>query len=118
MSLERRSAAPGWYPNPYGQLQWWDGRNWGQIAPVVTVRNPKEVWIAYLLAFLLGTFAAHRFYVNKIGSAIGFIGLWFGGAILTPFLIGIPILMGATIWWIVDLFLIPDWVRESNRRGF
>ena len=23
----------GWYPNAQGELQWWDGAAWGQLAP-------------------------------------------------------------------------------------
>ena len=25
--------APGWYTNATGQMQWWDGSQWGQLAP-------------------------------------------------------------------------------------
>lgn len=26
-------ADPGWYKNPQGDLQWWDGASWGPVAP-------------------------------------------------------------------------------------
>jgi TM2 domain-containing membrane protein YozV len=74
----------------------------------------KETGVAYLLWFFLGEFGAHRFYLGKTGSAI---------AMLLIFLISIPLafvfvgyfgLFAIFIWWIVDAFLIPGWVRTHN----
>ena len=126
---------PGWYPNHQGQTQWWDGGRWGQLAPpqsgvvryapqyadatsgtVVVVQSPKEVGIAYLFALLLGGFAAHRFYLRRTGSAIGFLILWWAGWLSSWLLIGIPLIIAGAIWLIVDLFLIPGMVREENTR--
>ncbi len=54
--------------------------------------------IAYLLWFFGGLMGFHRFYCGRIGTGL----LWFftGGL--------------AGVGWIIDLFLIPDMVRESN----
>lgn len=30
--MAAQQTPPGWYTNPYGQLQWWDGYAWGQLA--------------------------------------------------------------------------------------
>ncbi len=54
--------------------------------------------IAYLLWFFFGFIGVHRFYCGRIGTGI----LW----LLTGGLAGIG--------WLVDLFLIPEMVREAN----
>lgn len=110
------STPPGWYPSANGAMQWWDGAAWGPLAPphAVTVRPAKETGIAYLFWILLGGFAAHRFYLGLTGSAIGLVVLWIGGWLLTPVLIGIPMVISGGIWLFVDLFLIPSLVRRAN----
>lgn len=74
----------------------------------------KETSVAYLLWFFLGEFGAHRFYLGKAGSAI---------AMLLIFLISLPLLFvfvgyiglfAVGVWWIVDAFLIPGWIRTHN----
>lgn len=113
-----QTPPPGWYVNPHGRQQWWDGRQWGQVAPphppAIAVYASKENGTAYLFAILLGGFAAHRFYLKSPGSAIGFIILWWGGWALSGLLIGIPLLIAAGIWWIVDMVRIPEMVRMAN----
>lgn len=58
----------------------------------------RSVAIAYILWVLVGPLGVHRFYCGKIGTGI----LWF----FTGGLVGIG--------WLVDVFLIPDMVREAN----
>src|SRR6185312_12904983 len=60
----------------------------------------KNVVVAYLLWFFLGVFSAHRFYLGRPGTAILQILSYF-------------ILIGF-IWWLVDFFLIPGMIRDSN----
>lgn len=124
------TPAPGWYTNGDGALQWWDGSRWGELAPAAaaTPSTPayaapavavplaplKSAGVAYLFAILLGEFGAHRFYLGRIGSAVAQLILWMLGFVLVWFLVGIPILMAAVVWWIVDLFLIPGMVRQAN----
>ena len=64
--------------------------------------------------FFLGQFGAHRFYLGKAGSAV---------AMLLIFLISIPLVFvfvgylgffTVFVWWIVDAFLIPGWIRTHN----
>lgn len=54
---------PGWYPNPQGELQWWDGTAWGTLAaqqvppPIKPAAPPKPpvsklVWISFCLSAL------------------------------------------------------------------
>ena len=116
-----RPTPPGWYPSPSGAMQWWDGTRWGPLAPpvTVTVRAIKETGIAYLFFFLLGGFSAHRFYLGLTSSAITFNVVWWLGWILSPFLIGVPLVIAGAIWLVVDLFLIPSLVRSVNAgRGY
>ena len=58
----------------------------------------RELWVAYLLWFLLGPVGVHKFYLGKIG--MGILYLFTGGI----FLIG----------WIIDLFTLPAQVRAYN----
>jgi TM2 domain-containing membrane protein YozV len=61
----------------------------------------KEVWVAYLLWFLLGGLGVHKFYLGKIGMGILYI---FTGGL---FLIGL----------LIDLFTIPGQVRRYNEQA-
>ena len=76
----------------------------------------KDVGITYLLAILLGGFSAHRFYLGRIGSAIAQMLLWQIGLWTIWIIVGWLLVIPAAIWIIVDLFLIPAMVRESNHR--
>ena len=117
------SVPPGWYVDASGRQRWWDGTAWGVFAPqasappTVFVRPLKETGIAYLFAILLGAFGAHHFYLGNVGAAIGFIALWWIGWFTTIFLVGFVLLFAAAVWWIVDLFLIPTYVRGANLRA-
>lgn len=66
--------------------------------------NRKSLAVTYILWFFLGMFGAHRFYLEKMGTAVAML-------ILTLSLIGIVV---SWVWWIVDLFLNPSMVREIN----
>lgn len=136
---------PGWYRMPDGRAQWWDGRSWSEPPPQPQAMPPapspggalalppthgarptvvhdvhvpqKDVGIAYLFALLLGSLGGHRFYLGRTGSAVAMLLLWFFGALGSAFLIGLPLLFGVFIWWIVDLCTLPGMVREANARG-
>ena len=62
----------------------------------------RNVGLAYLLWFFLWFASAHRFYLGRPASAILQILSYF-------------ILIGF-IWVLVDAFLIPGMIRESNDR--
>ncbi|WP_336789514.1 TM2 domain-containing protein [Paenibacillus sp. MMO-177] len=65
----------------------------------------KNMIIAYVLWYFLGVFGGHRFYLGRTGSAIAQL-------ILTISVIGVIV---TSIWWIVDAFLLHQWVRDRNR---
>ena len=71
--------------------------------------NKKSVGASYLLWFFLGGFGAHRFYLDRSGTAVVQLLLLLLGWL--PLFIGWFVL---GIWLIVDLFLIPGIVRERN----
>jgi TM2 domain-containing membrane protein YozV len=60
----------------------------------------REVWVTYLLWFLLGFVGVHKFYLGKMGWGILYI---FTGGL---FVIG----------WLVDIFTIPSQVRRYNEQ--
>ena len=60
-----------------------------------------NLWAAYALWAVLGLFGAHRFYVGRPASGL----VW----MLTGGLFGIG--------WIIDFFLLPDFVCVLPRRG-
>jgi len=73
----------------------------------------KSSGVAYLLWFFLGGFAAHRFYLGAVGTAVAQIALLWGGLLLSAVLIGIPMLMAFGIWWVIDAFLIGGLVEQD-----
>lgn len=62
----------------------------------------KSTGVAYALWFFLGIISAHRFYLGRPISAILQILSYF-------------IVIGF-IWWVVDVFLIPDMVRRHTAK--
>ncbi|RUS46110.1 TM2 domain-containing protein [Cohnella sp. AR92] len=71
-----------------------------------TKSQGKNMVVAYILWYFLGYFGGHRFYMKKTGSAIAML-------ILSITLIG---MIATFIWWIVDAFLLHNWVKEHNRQ--
>ena len=67
----------------------------------------KDVLIAYLAWFFLGTLGVHRFYLGRIKTGVAMILL-----LLTSFLIlpGIALL----IWWFLDAYFVYQYVEENN----
>jgi TM2 domain-containing membrane protein YozV len=111
-----RYTAPGWYQNTAGQMQWWDGSAWGQVAqPTYIVHGAvtKSAGVAYLLWFFLGGFAAHRFYLRRTWSAVVFLAVWWGGWASIGIGVGILLLVAGAIWLFADLFLIPGMARTT-----
>jgi len=76
--------------------------------------NKKSTVVAYLLWLFLGGFGGHRFYCGEIGSAVAQLVLMIFGLLLSLVLIGIFVILGLSIWVLVDAFLIPGWIRNYN----
>lgn len=76
--------------------------------------NQKSTGTAYLLWFFLGGLSAHRFYLNRPGTAILQLSLWWISLVLCWVLIGFLIVWIPILWILIDAALIPQWVREHN----
>jgi uncharacterized Tic20 family protein len=50
-------APPGWYPDPTGQMRWWDGQQWGQVAQSPAAPASMDPKTMAMLAQLLGIFS-------------------------------------------------------------
>lgn len=80
----------------------------------ITVQARKEVGITYVLWLLLGTLGVHRFYLGRNGTAAAQLILTVTGWATAILLIGFVPLAVVWVWVIVDAFLIPAMVRETN----
>ena len=76
--------------------------------------NKKSLGVTYLLWFFLGFCGGHRFYAGKTGSAVAQLALSIIGWALLFVAIGIVPLIAVGIWVLIDAFLIPGWIRNSN----
>lgn len=63
-------------------------------------RARKTKTVCYVLCLFLGLLGMHRFYLRRRGTAV----------------IQLVTLGGFGLWWLIDLFLIPQIVHEENRR--
>lgn len=121
----RSPVPPGWYSEPSsGTLRWWDGTKWGVVAPPATPQPVVAVPLAYkstgttyLLALLLGGLGIHNFYLGRTGVAAAQL------IITLVAIFGAAAGAGAIswivfIWVVVELFLIPGFVRDINARMY
>lgn len=67
--------------------------------------SPKSRLATTLLAFFLGEFGAHRFYVGKTGTAVVMLLLGIAGVATSWIFVGIPILIAVGIWAFVDFII-------------
>lgn len=127
----------GWYTNQNGQQQWWDGKQWGVLAPTTPplLGKPyKQTGVAYVLLIFLGGFGAHRFYLNQVRYAVVFLVLWLGAGPLlftsqaignstNSIASGVGVFIGGLMWvvlgimYIVDLCVLAGDVRRVNQRN-
>lgn len=122
--LPTAQPAPGWYvePGKPGVLRYWNGVSWEEWrkplveAPSVT-QGQKNMGIAYLLAVLVGCLGIHNFYLGRIGAGVGQLVLWLLFLLTAVFLVGSVFLIAVAIWVIVDLCLIPSYVRAAALRA-
>ena len=76
--------------------------------------NKKSAVVAYLLWFFLGTFGAHRFYLNLYGTGAAILIITLVSILLMFVGVGIVTIWISVIWVFVDLFLIPGITRKYN----
>lgn len=74
--------------------------------------SPRSRLVTMLLAFFLGVFGVHRFYVGKIGSGLGML-VTLGGLGIWWLADNIMILAGA--FRDKDGLLVSDWEPEADR---
>jgi len=67
--------------------------------------SPKSRLATTLLAWFLGYFGAHRFYIGKTGTAIAMLILGIVGIPLCFVLVGIPIVIGVAVWSLIDFII-------------
>ena len=116
--------APGWYvePGKPGVLRYWNGASWEEWrkplvdAPSVT-QGQKSIAVAYVLALFIGGLGIHNFYLGRTGAGVGMLVLWILGVLTAGFLVGFFLLAAVGIWLIVDLCLIPSYIRTSALRA-
>lgn len=82
----------------------------------VVVHAAKEVWLAYLLWFLLGNLGVHKFYLRQTGMGLVYLGLSALGWATVWFLVGYLFLIPLWILMFIDLFTMPGRVRTVNTR--
>lgn len=88
----------------------------GQGGPTY-VMPLKSDGTAYLLWFFLGGFSAHNWYLGNTGQAVGQLSLYLLGWFTIWFFgLGMLFWFPLGIWLIVDLFMIPGFVRQANAR--
>ena len=81
----------------------------------INTGNEKNVAIALLLWFFLGFgFGAHNYYLNRFGIGIAQLILFVIGVLTFLLGIGIIILIGLGIWWLVDLIYVFKYTDSST----
>lgn len=85
-----------------------------QQASVRVNLEGKNIGLAYLIWWFLGLFGGHRFYLDRKTTAIVQLCLTVIGILGTIIVFGYLLIFIVAIWWIVDAFLIPNWVQSAN----
>ena len=77
--------------------------------------SPKSRLATTLLAWFLGYFGAHRFYIGKTGTAILMLVLGIVGIPMCFVLVGIPIVIGVSVWRLIDFILaVAGKMKDSD----
>ena len=74
---------------------------------------PKSTGAAFVFWFFLGTFGAHRFYLNRPHAKTMLILNLVGWATVLLF-VGFAVLAAVGIWAMVDVFALQKWVATHN----
>lgn len=74
----------------------------------------KSALLSYVLWFFLGFLGAHRMYSDRVPSGLLQLFVHGLGWLTAPILIGYLFLAIWAVWWVIDAFLIPSWIRDYN----
>jgi hypothetical protein len=87
---------------------------------MATGASPKTKLVAFLLCLFLGTFGAHRFYVGRIGSAVGQLLISIAAIIFSTVAIPVTIanaiaggalgVIGSLLWGGLGIWVFVDWI--------
>jgi TM2 domain-containing membrane protein YozV len=78
--------------------------------------NKRSLAVSYALWFLVGLLGGHRFYNRKFASAILQMISTLFGLLLTLVIVGWFFIGVIGIWVLIDVFLIPGWVKRYNSK--
>ncbi|MBL8573411.1 MAG: TM2 domain-containing protein [Hyphomicrobiaceae bacterium] len=81
---------------------------------LMQVSKEKSMLVAYLLWFFLGGIGAHRFYCGKVASGLVQAGMMVFGVLTMVLIIGLPLVIAAGLWALVDAAFVHRWVRRHN----
>jgi TM2 domain-containing membrane protein YozV len=117
-------TSPGWYSDPGSgaQQRFWDGVTWtAQVRPAqawpppppgspfpavppagVGMVAPKNPAVSLIVSFFIP--GVGSMINGDVGTGVAILLLWIAGAILTLFIFGIVIAVGAWIWGMVDAY--------------
>lgn len=70
------------------------------------VREPRNFLATFLLVLGLGQFGANRIYTGHTTSGYTRLILSIGGILLSPVIIGIPMVLVAQVWGFFDIFAV------------
>jgi TM2 domain-containing membrane protein YozV len=76
--------------------------------------SSKSRLAATLLAWFLGVFGAHRFYVGRTGTAVVMLLLGIAGVATAWIIVGAPLLIAVGIWAFVDFIMAVTGRMRDN----
>jgi TM2 domain-containing membrane protein YozV len=91
------------------------GAGLGQSKSISGDVSPKSRLITTLLAFFLGHFGAHRFYLGKIGTAVTMLVLAIVGYVTMFIVVGFFFLAAVGIWSLIDFIMaIAGTIKDKD----
>lgn len=90
----------------YGQQPFQGGYPQQYSTPQMVPYAPKSWVVATVLAFFLGSFGAHNFYLGYKNRGMTQLVLLVGGWLTSFLLIGLPVLFALYIWVFIEFLMI------------
>ena len=115
MAGNKFCQACGAATDPMAELCLKCGAKLGKTTLVADDVSPKSRLITTLLAFFLGEFGAHRFYLGKTGTAVAMLLLTIVGWATFIFIVGWFFLAAVWIWNLIDFIMaIAGSMKDKN----